>query len=193
MLNKTHFFTGVLLSLGLVVTGCASTNAQTQGKDSQAMPKHEQKHHFKKDVDKKFEKKGDKDGHHFDKLNLTDAQKQQLETLRKQNDDKMKQLHDSLKQQDANITKQKQAGASTATLLALHQQKQATMDSLKALHETAEKQFMSILTPEQQLQMYEAHGKGMKGERGKSMEKRESQRHVPPADVPKPKMQKPAM
>ncbi|MFW2176931.1 MULTISPECIES: Spy/CpxP family protein refolding chaperone [unclassified Moraxella] len=107
--------------------------------------------------------KGNMMARHMDELGLTDAQKTQLEQLRTQNQTKMQQLHTTLQQYDDNIAKQKQAGASTATLLALHKQKQAVMEQFFSLHQQQQQQFLNILTPEQQLKLYESQGmrKGM--------------------------------
>lgn len=93
-------------------------------------------------------------------LNLTDAQKAQIEQLRTQNKAKMQQFKTQLDQMDANIKAQKTAGASTTTLLNLYKQKQAVMDNFFVMHQQERQQFINILTPEQQLKMYEHQGRG---------------------------------
>lgn len=93
-------------------------------------------------------------------LNLTDAQKSQLEQLRNADKAKMAQFKTQLDQLDKNIATQKAAGASTATLLGLYQQKQAVMNQFFAMHQQQRQQFMNVLTPEQQLKMYESQNRG---------------------------------
>lgn len=152
MFNTKHLLATSLLSLGMIVSGCANANSNTT--NTKPMPVHPVK------MDKTDHHKGKMDKmphHHFDKLNLTDDQKAQLETIHKQNHEKMEQLHAKLKTQADNIKKQKEANANTATLLALYEEKQTTVEELADLHKNAQKQFMSILTPEQKLSMYEGH------------------------------------
>lgn len=156
MFNKKNLLATSLLSLGMIVSGCANSNptAVKPATDSKPMPAHAMKmdkaDHHHKGMDKMAK-------HHFDKLDLTDAQKKQLETIHKQNHENMEQLHAKLKTQADNIKKQKEAGANTTTLLALYQEKQATVEELANIHKNSQKQFMNILTPEQQLKMYEGH------------------------------------
>lgn len=157
LLTKTNTLTASLLALTLAVTGCANTNANSNHHAKAGAMPHKQMpkdaHHHQHNG----HKMGEMRGHHFERLNLTDAQQKQLEALETQTHGKMQQLHTQAKQQDETIAKQREAKASTATLLALYQQKQATMDEMKALHDASEKQFMAILTPEQQVQLYQAH------------------------------------
>ncbi|WP_394262083.1 Spy/CpxP family protein refolding chaperone [Moraxella boevrei] len=195
LLTKTNTLTASLLALTLAVTGCANTNTNSNHHAKAGAMPHKQMpkdaHHHQHDG----HKMGEMRGHHFERLNLTDAQQKQLEALKKQNHGKMQQLHTKAKQQDETIAKQREAKASTATLLALYQQKQATMDEMKALHDASEKQFMAILTPEQQLQMYQAHDdrkekrqekREQKVEKG---ERKQGEKPMPKPDMPPMPMQ----
>lgn len=94
-------------------------------------------------------------------LNLTDTQKAQVQQLHSQHAAQMQQLQTNMQQINANIAAQKKAGASTATLVSLYQQKQALMDQMMAMYKQHQHQLMQILTPEQQLKFYE-HQRGMK-------------------------------
>ena len=96
-------------------------------------------------------------------LDLTATQQAQFEQLRVQNQAKMAQFKAQLSQIDANIATQKAAGANTATLLGLYQQKQTVMDQFFVMHQQQRQQVISLLTPEQQLKLYENQGRGHKG------------------------------
>lgn len=156
-IKKTALLTTALFGATLAITGCSTANSQPLD------PAHKM---LQKDGDKKphwGKKEGMKDGkkdkrNPMAELNLSETQKAQLKTLREQNKAKMEQLHTTLKQYDANIEAQKKAGASTATLLGMHQQKQAVMQQFFALHQQQQQQFMNMLTPEQQLKFYESRG-----------------------------------
>lgn len=147
------------LGLTVAMTGCATANSQTfdpahkmMQKDGDNKPHWGKKHGMKEQRNPMAE------------LNLTEAQQAQFKALHEQHKAKMAQLQTTLQQYDANIEAQKKAGASTATLLALHQQKQAVMQQFFALHQQQQQQMMAILTPEQQLKFYESRGEhGMKG------------------------------
>lgn len=206
MFNKKNLITASLLSMGLALTACANSNATSQAPEAKAMPK-AHAHHHKADMkganphahmkmDSHAHKHMDMMAHHhFDKLDLTDAQKKQIDALKEQNKGKIEQLHTSLAEQEKNIRKQKEANASTTTLLNLYQQKQATVEELTNLHKNAQKQFIAILTPEQQLKMYEGHKKmdlekhhpKMKEHHHhQKMETKKPEKPAPKADVPKP-------
>lgn len=86
-------------------------------------------------------------------LNLTEAQKSQLEALRLQNRPKMQALQAQLKQYNATLS-QPQAGTNEATLLNLYQQKHAVTLQEAELHRQYEQRFLAILTPSQQIQYY---------------------------------------
>lgn len=206
MFNKKNLITASLLSMGLALTACANSNTTSQAPEAKAMPKAQYHHaHGKSEKDVKNPHHGmDKHAHknmdmmthhHFDKLDLTDAQKKQIEALIAQNKTKIEALHTSLAEQEKNIKKQKEANASTTTLLNLYQQKQATVEELTNLHKNAQKQFIAILTPEQQLKMYEGHKKmdlekhhpKMKEHHHhQKMETKKPEKPAPKADVPKP-------
>lgn len=87
-------------------------------------------------------------------LNLTEAQKSQLEALRLQNRPKMQALQAQLKQYNATLS-QPQAGTNEATLLNLYQQKHAVTLQEAELHRQYEQRFLAILTPSQQIQYYQ--------------------------------------
>lgn len=162
--KQTAVFASSLLGLTLAVTGCSTANSQTIDPANRMV-----QHNGDRPMGEKMHHRGDKMkggmmGHGMGgmtELNLSDAQKAQLKTLREQNQAKMQQLHATLKQYDDNIAAQKKAGASTASLLSLYQQKQAVMQQFFTLRQQQEQQFMSVLTPEQQLKFYESRGKGM--------------------------------
>lgn len=88
-------------------------------------------------------------------LNLTDAQKAQVQQLRTQQVAQMQQLQASMRQIDANIDAQKKAGAAATNLVSLYQQKQALKEQATAMHKQHQQQLLRILTPEQQLKFYE--------------------------------------
>lgn len=94
-------------------------------------------------------------GHGMKDLNLTDAQKAQIQQLREQQKVQRQQFKATMAQYDANIAQQKQAGASADTLLNLYKQKQAAMEQGMASMQQQKQQFMNILTPEQQLKLYQ--------------------------------------
>lgn len=206
MFSKKNLITASLLSMGLALTACANSNATSQAPEAKAMPK-THPHHHKADMkgenphahmkmDSNPHKHMDMMAHHhFDKLALTDAQKKQIEALTAQNKTKIEQLHASLAEQEKNIKKQTEAKADTATLLKLYQQKQATVEELTNLHKNAQKQFIAILTPEQQLKIYEGHKKmDLEKHHPKmnehhhhpKMEMKKSEKDLPKADLPKP-------
>lgn len=155
-----------LLGLTLAVTGCTTTNAspspmpkegKMMGHDGQRGAHGEGKGHM-------WQKEGKGGmGRLLTDLNLTDTQKAQMQQLRTQNQAKMQQVKAQLDQMDATIASQKAAGASSATLLNLYQQKQAVMNQFFAMHQQEKQQFMSILTPDQQLKVYQAEGERGRG------------------------------
>lgn len=162
-----------LLGLSLAVTGCSSTTAQPMyPKDGNMIGDH-------RGYDKKADrhdgkwgghgKEGMKGGmsHPMAELNLTDTQKAQIAQLRTQNQARMQQFKTQIDQMDANIAAQKAAGASSATLLNLYKQKQAMMEQFFAMHQQEKQQFINILTPDQQLKLYESRGRGHGGKDGK--------------------------
>lgn len=158
-----------VLGLSLAVSACTTTNAQTSAPAGMENGKARMWQKGERSEHKGWGMKGGMGEHKgmggmmgkgMQELNLTDAQKIQLEQLRTQNQAKMQQFKAQLDQMDANIATQKAAGASTATLLGLYQQKQATMDQFFAMHQQQRQQFINILTPEQQLKMYESQGRG---------------------------------
>lgn len=161
-----------LLGLTVAMTGCATSKSnQSTNNPEQKMMQHHQSADTRPDFDNRWGKpqhdemmqghKKHRQHQGFDKqdfdaqLNLTEAQKKQIEQLKNQNKAKIEQLHSTLKQFDDNIAKQKQAGASDATLLSLHKQKQETMQQFFVLRQQERQQFLNILTPEQQLKFYE--------------------------------------
>lgn len=201
MLNNKHFLTASLLSMGLVLTGCATNNnAHGSQYDKSSMSKTHYHGHGKSDKaiknphhDMKDHKNMDMMAHHhFDKLALSDTQKKQLEALTAQNKTKIEQLHASLAEQEKNIKKQTEAKADTATLLKLYQQKQATVEEMSELHKASQKQFFAILPPEQQLQMFEGHKKVQLMKNHPHMDKhhhavietKKPERPIPPPDLP---------
>lgn len=162
-----------LLAISLIGTGCATANgnphtmipahaAAAHGDSKHAGKKHKEgKHH------KAFGKAEREDGrNNLAALNLSEAQKAQLQQLRAQHQTQLQQLHTNLKQLDDTIVKQKQAGASNTSLLALYQQKKAVMQQANTLRLQQQQQFLAVLTPEQQLKWYETHAQGMKKPHG---------------------------
>lgn len=200
MFNKKNLLATSLLAM-LALTGCATSNANSTA-DSKVMPKDHYHAHGKYEKDAKNphhdmnpHKHMDMMAHHhFDKLDLSDAQKKQLADLKEQNKAKIEKLHASLAEQEKNIKKQKEANASSATLLKLYQQKQATVDEMTELHKNAQKQFFAILTPEQQLKMYEGHKQKemhkhhphMDKHHHPHMEMKKFDKDMPKPDLPKP-------
>lgn len=176
------FLTASLLGLTLAATGyanAASNNpaptktSMQQDAKSAPMGDNQQRggHNDKNDHDGK--KMGGKEGmmqRQMEALNLTSTQKTQIEQLRSDNQAKMQQLQATLKQYDDNIDTQKKAGANTATLLDLYKQKQATMDQFFSLRQQQQQQFLNILTPEQQLKLFESRDE-MHGDRGMGMKR----------------------
>lgn len=179
--QKFITFSASLLSMTLVMTGCATAGQKSTISENK-MPKHtktmgkfhhQNKHNFRKNREKHSDnheyhmKKFSKDAmmhgrkNHMAELNLTDEQKNQIKLLNAQHTNKMVQIRATLKQHDENIAKQKQARADNETLINLYQQKQAVKEQLFALRQQQQQQFMNILTPEQQLKLYENCSKGL--------------------------------
>lgn len=163
--NNPLIIASSVLGLSLAMSACTTTNAQNG-----PTMENGKTHLFQKDdrgEHKGWDKKGEHDGmgggmmgaKGMADLNLTDTQKAQLEQLRTQNKAKMEQFKTQLDQMDSNIATQKAAGASTATLLSLYQQKQAVMDQFFAMHQQQRQQFVNILTPDQQLKLYESQNR----------------------------------
>lgn len=160
--TQTTLFASSLLGLTLAVTGCSTANSQNLNQNSdpakRIIPK-DARHADGEKMANRMDKLKDGMKHNrMAQLDLSDAQKTQLQALRQQTEVQMKQLNTTLKQYDDNIAAQKKAGASTATLLGLYQQKQAVMQQAMTLRQQQEQQFISILTPEQQLKFYENQG-----------------------------------
>lgn len=199
MFNKKILAT-CLLSLGFGLTACVSANSSPA--NIKSTPKSYHHTHAKAEKDTKnphHEIKAHKDmdmmaHHHFDKLALTDAQQKQIDAITAENQAKIEQLHTSLAEQEKNIKMYSDAKADTATLLKLYQQKQATIEQMSDLHKASEKQFIAILTPEQQLQMYQGHKKmdmvkhhpHMDKHHHQHIQMKKPEKDVPKADLPKP-------
>ncbi|WP_161600315.1 Spy/CpxP family protein refolding chaperone [Moraxella macacae] len=174
LLNKTGALTASLFALTLATVSTANAhphhNHENHGQKSPAMSDTMSSqqmptdgHHHKHDSHKTDKMQN----HHtaqnttqnpyVDRLNLSKTQQQQLQALKNQNQSKMQNLHAKMQQQDANISKQRETKADSTALLASYQQKQAIIDEMITLNREGEKQFMAILTPEQQLQVYQTY------------------------------------
>lgn len=94
------------------------------------------------------------------KLNLTDAQRQQLRQFREQDRTKNRQLFADFRAKRAELKQLEQANDPKAD--SVKAELQSMHEQLKAAHEARREQFRSVLTPEQQ-QMLDQ----MKSERGR--------------------------
>lgn len=139
------------------VTQVTTTNAKTMPQQG------------KQGINKDKRAKQDKLARHMANLDLTDAQKTQVTQLHTQHQAQTQQLRNTLQQYDANIDAQKKAGANTTTLLNLYKQKQAELDKFMTLRQQQQQQFLNILTPEQQLKLFENRAM-MQGEHGRGMD-----------------------
>ena len=97
-------------------------------------------------------------GHHgfgqraFAKLNLSDAQKQQIKDLRTSFREQNKALFDSMKQTRTDMKAAREAN-DTARLEALRANAKSAREQLKAKSEGLRAQMLNILTPEQRAQL----------------------------------------
>lgn len=147
---------GGVLGMSLITSGCATSRAAT---NAQPVMQPQANHQPAKMHGDKHGKHDGKRGKMWQDLNLTAAQQAQIEQIKARNNVAMKQLKASIAQQEATIAQQKQAGANTATLLALHQQRQNSVEQMMALKKQQRQQMLSVLTPEQQLKFYERQTK----------------------------------
>lgn len=168
------------LGLSLMASGCATSRAATNAQPVMQPQAHHQPAKMHGD---KHGKHDGKRGKMWQDLNLTAAQQAQLDQIKARYDAAKKQLKATIAQQEATIAQQKQAGANTATLLALHQQRQNSVEQMMALKKQQRQQMLSILTPEQQLKFYEQQGKhGWQDGKGKRTDKHD--KHRPMRDMP---------
>lgn len=149
-----------LLGASVVVSGCATSHATNHATTSrqpvmqpQVAPPPTPREPVR--MPSSHSKHGGKRSSVWKNLDLTDAQQAQIEQLNMRNNLAMKPLKVSIAQQDTHIAQQKQAGADTATLLALHQQRQNSVEQMMTLKKQQHQQMLAILTPEQQLKFYE--------------------------------------
>lgn len=181
MKNLSLSLIGGVLGMSLITSGCATSSAATS--NAQPVMQPQAHHHPAKMYGDKHGKHGSKRGKMWQDLNLTAAQQTQLDQIKARYDAAKKQLKASIAQQEATIAQQKQAGANTATLLALHQQRQNSVEQMMALKKQQRQQMLSILTPEQQLKFYEQQGKhGWQDGKGKRTDKHD--KHRPMRDMP---------
>lgn len=85
------------------------------------------------------------------KLNLTDAQKDQLKALHRSFREENKAFFDSVRQTRQELRAAKQAG-DTAKVESLKPVLQSQREQMKQLHQAQQEKFLSILTPEQRTQ-----------------------------------------
>lgn len=171
---------GGVLGMSLITSGCATSRAATNAQPVMQPQAHHQPAKMHGD---KHGKHDGKRGKMWQDLNLTAAQQAQLDQIKARYDAAKKQLKATIAQQEATIAQQKQAGANTATLLALHQQRQNSVEQMMALKKQQRQQMLSILTPEQQLKFYEQQGKhGWQDGKGKRTDKHD--KHRPMRDMP---------
>ena len=171
---------GGVLGMSLITSGCATSRAATNAQPVMQPQAHHQPAKMHGD---KHGKHDGKRGKMWQDLNLTAAQQTQFDQIKARYDAAKKQLKASIAQQEATIAQQKQAGANTATLLALHQQRQNSVEQMMALKKQQRQQMLSILTPEQQLKFYEQQGKhGWQDGKGKRTDKHD--KHRPMRDMP---------
>lgn len=171
---------GGVLGMSLITSGCATSRAATNAQPVMQPQAHHQPAKMHGD---KHGKHDDKRGKMWQDLNLTAAQQAQFDQIKARYDVARKQLKATIAQQEATIAQQKQAGANTATLLALHQQRQNSVEQMMALKKQQRQQMLSVLTPEQQLKFYEQQGKrGWQDGKGKGKDKHNQ--HRPMRDMP---------
>lgn len=171
---------GGVLGMSLITSGCATSRAATNAQPVMQPQAHHQPAKMHGD---KHGKHGGKRGKMWQDLNLTAAQQAQFDQIKARYDVARKQLKATIAQQEATIAQQKQAGANTATLLALHQQRQNSVEQMMALKKQQRQQMLSVLTPEQQLKFYEQQGKrGWQDGKGKGKDKHNQ--HRPMRDMP---------
>ena len=103
------------------------------------------------------------------KLNLTDAQKQQLRDLNKAFRQDNKAFFESARQTRQEVRAAKEAN-DTATLQSLKPAVDAQMAQMKQLREAQDTKILSILTPDQQAQF-----KALKAQRAEKWQSRRSQ------------------
>ncbi|OBX79886.1 hypothetical protein A9308_04470 [Moraxella atlantae] len=171
---------GGVLGMSLITSGCATSRAATNAQPVMQPQAHHQPAKMHGD---KHGKHDGKRGKMWQDLNLTAAQQAQFDQIKARYDVARKQLKATIAQQEATIAQQKQAGANTATLLALHQQRQNSVEQMMALKKQQRQQMLSVLTPEQQLKFYEQQGKrGWQDGKGKGKDKHNQ--HRPMRDMP---------
>lgn len=178
--KQPALLTASVLGLTLGVTACANTNNQTPDavkpmmlKDGSGMNQQHGDRMMQRDGagmnqrdDRMMGKMGkDEMGRKMAMLDLTAAQQVQVQQLHAQHQAQVQQQRVKMQQLDANIAAQKQAGASTATLLNLYKQRQDAMQQFMTLRQQQQQQFMNILTPEQQLKLYESRDGMMHNDR----------------------------
>lgn len=148
---------GSVLAASLLFSGCASSNAASTTTAKPVMQPQAYSQPAPHGDPRK--PKHAKRGNGWKDLDLTATQQAQIEQIKARNNVAMKQLKASIAQQEATIAQQKQAGVNTATLLALHQQRQNSVEQMMALKKQQRQQMLSVLTPEQQLKFYERQTK----------------------------------
>lgn len=178
MKNLSLSLIGGVLGMSLITSGCATSSAATS--NAQPVMQPQAHHHPAKMYGDKHGKHGSKRGNGWKDLDLTATQQAQIEQIKARYDAAKKQLKATIAQQEATIAQQKQAGANTATLLALHQQRQNSVEQMMALKKQQRQQMLSILTPEQQLKFYEQQDKhGWQDGKGKGTDKHRPMRDMP--------------
>lgn len=178
MKNLSLSLIGGVLGMSLITSGCATSSAATSNAQPVMQP---QAHHQPaKMYGDKHGKHGSKRGNGWKDLDLTATQQTQLDQIKARYDAAKKQLKATIAQQEATIAQQKQAGANTATLLALHQQRQNSVEQMMTLKKQQRQQMLSILTPEQQLKFYEQQDKhGWQDGKDKRTDKHRPMRDMP--------------
>jgi protein CpxP len=102
-----------------------------------------------------------------EKLNLTDAQKEQIKSIRKASFEQNKAFFENARQMRQDLRAAKEAN-DTARLEALKSTMQSQREQMKQIRDAEKQQILSVLTTEQRVQFeaMQAEHKGRRGGRG---------------------------